>query len=295
MRRSHRELYDNVSIDEIPVAFGDEQHLLGVMTAPAARPKSVAVMFINAGVINRVGPGRINVKIARHLAAQGYCAVRVDLSGLGDSRVPARASQFGQQAVRDIQAVIDRLVEEHDIAGVAVCGMCSGAENAYAAALADRRIAGVFLFDGYAYATRASRLRRQLGRMLSITPGKIRWRVDKLLARLRGQSTKRDAPRAPLIPPPTHDEFAGAMQQLVDRGVRVSLCFSSAGGCWYADQMRDAFRRHRFIRQIACHYVPDIDHLVTPLIAQQRFTALVDDWVASIPAGHRGVAVDRGE
>jgi pimeloyl-ACP methyl ester carboxylesterase len=263
-------------------ALGGGRHLLGVMTTPVAERKPLAILLFNAGVVHRIGPHRMNVKLARHLAGQGYTTVRFDLSGLGDSRVPLHAAPFRDQAVRDIREVIDYLAREEGLQQVALCGICSGAENAYATALADPRVVGVFLFDGYAYPTMKSRMIRQIARVRSITMGKLKRRALTLVSAFRKKHSTRERAAGPLLPPPTQAEFAAGMQALIDRGVRVALAFSGSGEYRYTGQMRDCFGGHRFLDEIACHYTPDIDHLVTPLVAQQRFVALVDEWLATI-------------
>ena len=61
-------------MNEQTVVFGPEQHLVGTITQPAqAKPGHAAVLVLltNAGVIPRIGPHRLNVKLARHLASMG--------------------------------------------------------------------------------------------------------------------------------------------------------------------------------------------------------------------------------
>jgi len=75
---------------EEAVLFGARQSLAGIVTEPAIRRGArvtKAVILLNAGIVHRVGPGRIYVKIARALAAMGFVVLRFDFSGLGDSAV----------------------------------------------------------------------------------------------------------------------------------------------------------------------------------------------------------------
>ena len=175
---------------------------------------------------------------------------------------------------------MDHVSRENGIERFALCGICSGAENAYAAALADARVAGAFLFDGYVYATFRSRALKHVWRLRSVTPGRLgRW-LRELPSRLSWRGAQMGG--APVLPAPTRAEFAADMENLVARGVRVTLAFTASGGYRYAAQMSDVFRGHSFIERIACYYTPEIDHLVTPLAAQRRFIALVEEWVASI-------------
>jgi dienelactone hydrolase len=265
---------------EIAVSLGPQKNLIGVLTPPSAPSQGLAVLCLNAGVVHRIGPHRISVKVARRLAAHGYTVMRFDISGVGDSRSPHTAVSFGEQAIRDIRAVMDYLEREHGLQAFALWGICAGAENAYAVALADGRVKGIFLFDGYAYATLRSRLIEQVRRVRSISLKKVKRRLVRLLS---AEDPGKQQPPQPTLPPPTREQFARDMQVLIERGVRVSMAFFAKRGYVYPGQMRDAFKRYPFVEQVVCHYVMESDHLVTPLVAQRRVSTLIDDWISTVP------------
>jgi pimeloyl-ACP methyl ester carboxylesterase len=275
-------------MNEVPLTLGPEQNLVGVLTPPIGPRRRLAILLLNAGVVHRIGPHRNNVKLARHLAQQGYTAVRFDNSGVGDSRLPLDAAPFRQQAVRDIQLVMDYLEREHGLTTCALYGICAGAANAYAAALADRRVTGVFMVDGYSYLTRKSHLIQFFARVRAVTlarvPLIIMRRVQNVLSALLGRADFADAEGMAdqSSSEPTRAQFAADIQSLVDRGVRVALLFSGSifERYTYAAQLRDGFRGHPFLERVTCHQVPEIDHLVTPLPAQRRLLELVDDWIS---------------
>ena len=68
--------------------FGDRKSLVGIVTLPE-RPDHgqdlPAIILLNAGLAHRVGPQRLYVKMARHMASQGFAVLRFDFSGIGDS------------------------------------------------------------------------------------------------------------------------------------------------------------------------------------------------------------------
>ena len=85
---------------EFPILFGPEDApLMGMVTTPASGDTApVACLMLNMGAGYRIGPRRINVKLARRLAQHGISSLRMDLSGLGDSSAPKGQERFTQQA-----------------------------------------------------------------------------------------------------------------------------------------------------------------------------------------------------
>jgi pimeloyl-ACP methyl ester carboxylesterase len=140
-------------IEEVTHVFGSEDRLVGISTRLAAGRPKLGVVLINAGVIHRVGPHRSSVKLARALAPLGAVVLRFDLSGVGDSQLSTRALPYHEQAVEDVRDALDMLRGEFGVQRFVVFGICSGAVHACSTALADDRVVGVVLFDGYAYPT----------------------------------------------------------------------------------------------------------------------------------------------
>ena len=120
---------DGATIRERAVWLGPDR-LFGIETVPES-PQSGAtpVLFLNAGVIDHVGPGRSWVVLARELARRGFRSVRFDLSGIGAS--PAR-TRSGERSTRTIEGLEDvaraqAAVSPEDPAEVVLVGLCSGA------------------------------------------------------------------------------------------------------------------------------------------------------------------------
>ena len=117
---------------ETVARFGAGERLLGIVTLPAQRREDApACLFMNAGVVHRIGPHRINVKLARALAAVGIASIRIDLSGMGDSATAPGAVHSGEQTVRDLQDAMTHLEQTLGITRFIVFGLCSGAVHAY--------------------------------------------------------------------------------------------------------------------------------------------------------------------
>src|SRR4051812_5056100 len=123
---------------ETPLMFGPSGSLLGIITTPADGTLApVACLMLNMGANHHIGPRRINVKMARHLAEMGISSIRFDLAGLGDSGAPTSSKHFLAQAVNDMQAAMNVIQTTLGIRRFIVLGLCSGATNGMALAVAD--------------------------------------------------------------------------------------------------------------------------------------------------------------
>ncbi|MGO4220702.1 alpha/beta hydrolase [Lysobacter sp. TAF61] len=150
------------------VQFGNG--LVGVIShvGKAVKPR-VGVLLLNAGITRHVGPFRGHVELARRLAAQGIPVLRFDQSGLGDSALPGQATSDRRR--REVDAAMRVLAENTGVYRFVLCGLCSGADDAFHVAAADPRVAGTILIDGLAYPTVGFWLRHVLPRLLH--PGKV--------------------------------------------------------------------------------------------------------------------------
>ncbi|MDE2364584.1 MAG: alpha/beta fold hydrolase [Hyphomicrobiales bacterium] len=129
---------------ESAAMFGPQKRLVGIFCAPAsgeASPRK-AVLFLNSGGVYHIGWARMFVDMARDLARSGIASLRMDLSGVGDSLSPAgpgRAPLYESSLTNDVEAAIDWLFER-GVADVSLFGACSGAYQAFHAAIQDRRV-----------------------------------------------------------------------------------------------------------------------------------------------------------
>lgn len=269
---------------ETALMFGPESALLGILTQPAslARPELVFLMF-NAGLVSRVGPHRVNVKLARALAVADQASFRFDLSGRGDSRGAVSGSDFEEQSVRDICSAMDHIQRTWGTRRFALIGICSGARAALAAAYADRRIGAVLMFDGHTFSTRwtvpVRRWKRFRASSWPTLLNMTRRRLTTSLTR-EVQANEEPEPGESL----SRVEFIRQVNALVERRLAVFFVFS---GSWlevysYAAQFRHAFRGEGFVDKVRCDFRPDIDHTMVSLEAQRKLIDLVLQWVPTV-------------
>jgi pimeloyl-ACP methyl ester carboxylesterase len=277
-------------MSEFSAYFGADRHLAGTLCLPAGQPLRLGVIMLNAGVIHRIGPHRINVRLARSLAKAGIASLRFDLSGVGDSGRPKAPRAYREQAVIDLRAAIDHLERATAANRVAIVGICSGAENGLMAAVQDPRVAGLWMHDGftfpswktplYYYLHRARRM--SVGDLLRSAMGMFRFGARKATIRVEPNS------ESPTVGSqtgrPTPGQFASWLQQLCDRGVSVRMLQSGSmiSAYSYQDQFRDVFGALPFAKQVACTFRPDVDHTLTAIGAQEEFIAMVVAWCSEV-------------
>ncbi len=237
------------------------------------------MLLVNAGVIHRVGPHRLHVRLARRLAEAGYLALRMDLSGIGDSDAVPDQLTFRVSSVADIRAAIDALAVNNPAVGVIVFGVCSGADNALAAAQADPRIVGLVLIDSHSYATRRSRLRalrvqlRRPGAWAAL-PARVFSRLRTTPAADAAASSAETSGRQP----PAVQDYRRQLVGLVSRNVRILSIYSSAQGARHnhPDQLFELFPELR--GKLDSHYYPKANHTFTELSQQTALMSVVMQW-----------------
>jgi pimeloyl-ACP methyl ester carboxylesterase len=264
--------------------FGED--LVGIMTIPAQMaPGAPACLLLNTGVMNRIGPHRLNVKIARGLAAVGVPSLRLDLSGLGDSPAAKTPLRADAQAVADLQAAMDHVQQTLGIDRFVVFGLCSGAVNGYRLALADPRVRGQMMFDGFVFPTYKTALLRRWIRLRRMSwAERLRKLRDRLLLRSGRPAPRRldgDGLLDVQFQTPSREEFAQSLETLIRRGTDVFLFYSGsyADGHNYHGQLRDAFGDAMFLQHARYDYMADVDHTLTPVETQRRVIAVFRDWV----------------
>ena len=256
------------------------------------RRRVAAALLLNVGVTYRIGPRRLNVKLARQLARHGISSLRLDLGGIGDSAAAAGAADYKEQAREDLAAAMDAVTAATGIRKFMVLGICSGAVNGLRAAESDPRVVGLMMFDGYAFPTWRTRLVHDWQRLRTTSPRALGLKLMRRLARLFGHDlagppvsifyATRDATA------PDRAAFSQKMAMLVDRGVSVLIGYSGSLLAVHNHhrQFRDAFAGAPWLERVQCDYFPDIDHIPTAQQAQARFLAWVTDWASPLATSH---------
>jgi pimeloyl-ACP methyl ester carboxylesterase len=273
-------------MEEEIVRLGSNQRLVGIVTPAADETGAPAVIILNAGIVHRVGPNRLHVRLARRLAAQGHTVLRFDLSGIGDSAADVAAESLEASLFSDLRAATDFLgARGHD--RFILFGLCSGAHLAVFYSPTDERVVGTVLIDPEIPPTVKSLVVKIRSRLLrpqawwSLLTGRL-----SLLPQLRaatGSGPTEPAGNAAL------ETGTEALRSMVARGAQLFVIFT--GGhrwCNYREHFLDVFPSIDFGEQLRLEYREEADHIFSFEESQRRLVESVAEWTAS--AGFRSPA-----
>lgn len=282
---------------ETVIRFGDGAGLVGILTTPAtARPDRPAVLLLNAGVVHRVGPNRLYVKLARALAAAGHLAFRFDFSGTGDSVPRTDGLPVEDSTLVETRAAMDELARCHGIGRFVLIAICSGAGFSFRAALSDSRTSGVALINPAAHRWGSEEalsrtLLHHYRRMLSFggSPAKP---LRKLLSLDFDMGTAMDMVRRRLRAGDAGEDRAGAtaqgyadgIAQLLHRQVHVLLTYSEGdeGLDYYQLYLESRLARHFPNEHLRVEMIAGANHTFTLVAHQNRLIDLAVDWAATV-------------
>jgi pimeloyl-ACP methyl ester carboxylesterase len=136
---------------ERPVFLDSGVMIFGIVTEPRrGESRRRGVILLNAAADHHIGAGRIYVSLARSWARRGYCVLRLDFAGVGDSATrPGHPDDavFPADALQDIRAAIEYLRMRYGIGDVTLVGLCSGAYHARRAAAAELPVSRILMVN----------------------------------------------------------------------------------------------------------------------------------------------------
>lgn len=223
---------DNTLMEEV-LQFGDDARLFGILTLPTVplqqTPKLPVFVFLSSGLLHRVGPRRLYVRLARALGQMGFSSFRVDLTGRGDS--PGKTELRDEQSlVADYREIVSILEARLGHSRLVLGGLCSGADNALILAQTDPRVIGLLLMDPTCYPDDRFRLRRFIRRYTDLARY-VEW-LKRRVVRLAGwqEPGERDDELYTSLTIgnlPTREELRSAFQAICERKGRALSVFTS--------------------------------------------------------------------
>lgn len=280
------------------VRFGTTASLVGVLTEAAGGPADAdrpAVLFLNSGILHRVGSCRMHVRLARALSAAGYHCLRFDYSGIGDSDQRRDSLSFEESAVVETREAMDYLAKAKGTKRFILMGLCSGADMAHETAVADDRVAGLVMLDAWAYKNLGYKLRRYGPKLLDfgawVNSVGIRWRkfrgtfVDRRACVPGSEGVEYEVPKYVRVFPP-RERIERDLKEFVSRGVEMYYLWT--GGLEeynHRGQFAATFRRVGFGNLLREEHLPDADHILTGLRHQHYVVSDVVGWAVGLYGG----------
>jgi O-antigen/teichoic acid export membrane protein len=282
-------------IRETAAVFGSDSSLIGVISDPPPEQASAlkpTIVLLNAGLIHRVGPARLYVRLARAMAARGYVTMRFDLPGRGDSDVRPGAESTAFASFAEVQLAMDYLGAKRGTTRFVLIGICSGAANAVEAAEHDDRVLGAVLINAHAYQTLQSRVRYYLRRLGKASSWKntlagrnpLGRKLRNVVSRQKRSDHEMLAANDDTAAVP-REAAADVLRRMLGRGVKLFLIYSGGSAYNYRRQFADAFSDVDFGGKVEVAYIPDADHTFTRLSSQERLEREILSWIDGMSSG----------
>jgi pimeloyl-ACP methyl ester carboxylesterase len=282
-------------LTEEPLQFGQGGRLLGILTLPSMPPRNAqelpVFVFLSAGLLHRVGPYRLHVRLARELAKMGFSSLRVDLAGIGDS--PPRPGLTNQQSVAaDFAEILSVLESRLGRLPLVLAGLCSGANNALRLTRNEPRVVGMVLLDPICFPDHGFRARAVVMKYADpaayiawLKRGEyIAWlkHRSKALTSLRGERQEVDssADALTLQDLPTREQLRDAFESIREREGRVLSVFTRAVLHYYnqAGQLGRILGVDGYQRFCTELYWPQADHTYTLEVHRRQLIEEIKTW-----------------
>jgi len=133
-----------------PITFVNQKglKLFGMLHTPPQPPRDVGIIILSPGIKSRVAPHRLYLKMAKRFCEMGFCVLRFDPEGIGDSEgeiEEVMAADFYATVqvgryVDDTLSAMDWMEKEYGTERFILAGLCGGAITALHAGARDMRV-----------------------------------------------------------------------------------------------------------------------------------------------------------
>lgn len=283
------------AIREQTLLLGQRKTLVGIIAQDpsAGTADKPAIVILNSGIIHRIGPNRIFVRLARLLAAAGYLVMRFDLSGIGDSEPRGDGLPPLDAALADIREALDSLQATRHIQRIVLVGLCSGADHSIIYAGQDSRVVGVVLIDPSVPRTIGYYMRHYRRRMFRLQSwmniASLRHPLWKALRRALTGAPSLGLPTEELELQPLPDlqspqvrAFLGnAYARAVSAGVRIMAVFSGGRADQHNHpcQILEAFPSVPFGSHLRLESLDSANHTFSVESDRSRLMRLIVGWI----------------
>ncbi len=272
--------------------FGDAQDLMGILAFPEESRRDLAVIVMNSGILHRMGPNRLHVKIARALTARGLTVFRFDLSGIGDSEARRDGLRYAESTLQEVRAAMDVVERECGIGRFVLLGICSGADNALRLAPLDPRIVGIVPIEGLTFATRGYAVDRLWRRALlprtwmRLLRGQLNLRgsLRTVTQQFAQEPQTKEVLEETVWVLPKAADVAGGLFAFTERGGQANLIYSVREPGWYHYRtgLKKLLAPLVASGKVTVTKIGETDHLFTPLKHQSWLLARLEEWASRL-------------
>ena len=295
-------------LKEEPLQFGDGGRLFGILTMPGTSHRKAqelpVFVFLNAGLLHRVGPRRLYVRLARELSQMGFISLRVDLAGTGDS--PRRPGlTYSQSVAADFKEILGGLESRLGSTALVLAGLCSGAHDAVRLAPEEPRVVGMVLLDpicfqddGFLaravilkYADPARYIAWLKRRFETLTAPRGGRKKDNQLARAPGPEDIAGGEELPATwGVPTREQLRAAFEAIRGREGRVLSVFSQMALEYYNEQgqLGRVVGMDGYQQSCTELFWPEADHTYTLELHRRRLIDAIKAWAGGFIRSRTG-------
>jgi alpha/beta superfamily hydrolase len=294
------------------ITFGKTRMLVGILhkpEGPAPRADLPAVLLLNAGLLHRVGPNRLYVKIARQLERSGFHVLRFDVWGIGDSQ--DHAGETKGTFVDDTLEAFEVLKQRLGATRFMLMGICMGAQIALEVASRDPRVESLVLMEGIYVKSARYHLSRILSprkwkRILTGESQMVKRLSKKLLLKHSGNNSDNRQPateskgshtsngNVTLFLDENRDKnMKEKLGALLERGTKIILIFRDGNEIAYNYRLRkegDEIFAVGLPRGLDVVFVRFADHTFTPILSQDLLLKAMMRWIEALGLRERARA-----
>jgi pimeloyl-ACP methyl ester carboxylesterase len=284
-------------VKEHAVLLGKDQSLVGILTENGdatthEQDGPTGVLLLNAGLVHRIGPNRIYVKMARLLASMGFVVFRFDFSGIGDSGPRRDKLPIVESMTDEMRQALNYLEEFRGIKQFVCVGLCDGAGAATQILAVDQRVKKAVLIN-----PPVPRSQEREGMALSSYYRKYAWSNPRSWLKFLSMRSsyhsvwkavwmeikQRLLPRSFQIRKASNATIAlnELLRCLRTRGVQLLMVFSESdiGERYLREVVGGEFLRMKDCGLLTTERLSKTDHLVTPLESQDKLLRMMSTWL----------------
>ncbi len=260
--------------------YAESNRGFGMVSLPEDPSNAPVAVLLNAGLISREGPHRLNVLVCRSLAHLGYIAIRVDLSGKGDT--PQREGMSNRESVAlDWTHIKSAINDRFGKRNLLLVGLCSGADNAIKIAADEKDVRGLVIIDPVSPKDKDFQKREFLSKITN--PHKWLNLPFSFLTRIRratGIEEDTHQEMAALRDEPTLEDLTNCINHIVSCQGKVLAVFTSQASYHYNEHGQ--FTRTLNIPgfETCCTEIhwPLVDHIFIVQAHRERLVGEIAQW-----------------